>query len=385
VVVKRLRLALVTDTFAPQLNGVTRTLDRLVSAVESRGGVVHIETVADPAADVDRRIHRSRSIPFWAYPEMRISVPGSAAMADRLERFRPTLVHATTPFGVGIAGLLASRSLDLPIVSSYHTSYPQYLHHYGLSLLDRIAWPVLRWFHNATRRTYVPSRWTGAELTRHGIERVRVWSRGVDATRFHPRHRDESLRRRLGVSAGGVLIVYVGRIAPEKGIDVAIDAMRRLADRCGDDVRFAFAGDGPAMARSRLRTAPGTTFTGSLSGDDLAAFYASADVLVFPSVTDTFGNVVLEAMASGLPVVASDHGIGSELAAAGSVAMFPAGESMALADEVERLVRDPGRRASLRDGGRRLAECRNWGAIWDELFADYGRVVGDIEGSRLAA
>lgn len=380
-----LRVAIVSDTFAPQLNGVTRTLDRLVGAIEERGGVVHIETVDDPMAAADPRVHRTRSIPFWAYPEMRISTPGSGAMADRLEAFRPDLVHLTTPFGVGIAGMLAARTLGLPTVSSYHTSYPQYLHHYGLTLLDRIAWPWLRWFHNASRRTYAPSPWIASELTRNGVERVALWSRGVDTARFDPRHRSETLRRRLGVPAGGALVVYVGRIAPEKGIDVALDAMRRLADRWGERLRFALAGDGPAVAGARLRAPEGTTFTGPLAGEALGAFYASADVLVFPSTTDTFGNVVLESLASGTPVVAADHGLAAELVDDGAVLTFPGGDAAGLEAQVSRLLHDDALAEQLRTRGRAIALGRDWNAVWNALFTDYRRVIADTGRDRQAA
>ncbi len=380
-----LRVALVTDTFAPQLNGVTRTLDRLVAALEADGGTVHVETVTDPAAEQDPRIHRTRSIPFWAYPEMRISTPGAGAMAERLEAFQPDLVHLTTPFGVGIAGMLAARTLGLPTVTSYHTSYPQYLHHYGLRVLDRIAWPWLRWFHNASRRTYAPSRWIASELTRNGVERVALWSRGVDTARFDPSNRSETLRRRLGVPSGGALVAYVGRIAPEKGIDVALDAMRRLAVRWGDRVRFALAGDGPAVAGARLRAPDGTTFTGSLAGEDLGAFYASSDVLLFPSTTDTFGNVVLESLASGTPVVAADHGLAAELVDHGAVLTFPGGDAAGLEAQVSRLLHDDALADRLRRRGRAVALGRDWNAVWSALFSDYRRVIADSAQDRRAA
>jgi glycosyltransferase involved in cell wall biosynthesis len=369
--VQAFRLALVSDTFAPQLNGVTRTLDRLVAAMESRGGAVHVETVADPRATSAPNVLRAPSIPFWAYPEMRIAWPGGRAMADRLARFRPDLVHATTPFGVGISGLRAARALLLPIVSSYHTSYQAYLAHYGLAALDPVTWPVLRWFHNATLRTYAPSESTATELRGRGIARVDVWSRGVDLARFSPRFRDRGLRARLGATDDSFLVVYVGRLASEKGLGTAFDAIRALMHRAPGTVRFALAGGGPAFDQLRAVAPPLTVFTGPLGGDELSAFYASADALVFPSATETFGNVILEAMASGVPVVAPDAGATVEVADERTALTFPAGDAEALADRLDRLRRDRGLRDLKRAAGSRVAAERGWERVWDRLFADY--------------
>lgn len=379
-----LRLALFTDTFTPQVNGVSRTLERLVSALERRGAAVLVETVAAPGAPDDARVTRASSVPFWAYPQLRIAAPSARAAAARLARWRPTLVHATTPFGVGLAGRRAALALGLPLVTSYHTDFSSYLQHYGLSALDRIAWPYLRWFHNGGRQTFVPSRAVARELESRGFDGVRLWSRGVDLERFAVHHRSRAMRERMGARDDTFVVAYVGRLAPEKGVWHALEAMRLVLGRHGTKVRFVLAGDGPDEARCRAAAPAGTWFAGPLHGADLSAFYASADAFLFPSRTETFGNVVLEAMASGLPVIAPDRGATLELAHEGTALTFPWGDPHALAGRVEWLMRDQLLRRQLRNAGLAVAGARSWDAVWDRLVADYREAVGE-PGAALAA
>jgi phosphatidylinositol alpha 1,6-mannosyltransferase len=373
---RALRLALFTDTFAPQVNGVARTLERLVSAVERRGGAVHVETVRAPGASIDPRVCRTTSVPFWAYPQLRIAVPSARRVAERLVRFGPSLIHSTTPFGVGLAGRAAASALAVPFVTSYHTSFAHYLAHYGLSALDQVAWPWLRWFHNSGRRTFVPTHSVAEELAGRGFTGLRLWSRGVDTERFTPRARSRTMRARMGAHDGTFVVAYVGRLAPEKGIETAIEAMRLVLARHGARVRFVLAGDGPAEARCRAAAPDGTWFAGALSGDELSRFYASADAFIFPSATETFGNVVLEAMASGLAVIAPDRGATTEIARDGTALTFPAGDPHALAGRVEWLMRDARLWHSLCGAGLAEAKRRSWDAVWDQLVDDYREAAG---------
>lgn len=366
-----LRLALFTDTFGPQVNGVARTLDRLVEAVEARGGSVRVETIEDPEAALDRRVHRWSSAPFWAYPQLRVATPPRARAIAAMRRWRPTLVHAATPFGVGLAGRATARALGLPLVTSYHTAFDAYLRHYRLSALDAVAWPYLRWFHNSGRRTFAPTAIVARQLEAQGFRDLRVWGRGVDPRRFHPRFRSAAMRERMGAQADDVVVGYVGRIAPEKGLHDALCALAPVVDASRGGLRVAVAGDGPDDARCRAVAPPGTWFAGALRGEELSAFYASLDVLVFPSTTETFGNVLLEAMASGVPVVAPDVGATLELAHARTAALFDASQPKRIGTAVQALAADPARRATLGALGRREASARSWDAVWDALIAEY--------------
>ncbi len=354
------------------MNGVARTLERLVAAVRARGGDVRVETVADSLAEAHADVVRWPSVPFWAYPQLRMALPLRADVVHALAAWRPTLIHATTPFGVGLAGRAAARSLGVPFVTSYHTAFPTYLRFYRLRALNAIAWPFLRAFHNAGRMTFAPSRLIAAELESQRFHDVRVWSRGVDTTRFAPGFRSDAMRRAMGAADGDFVVAYVGRLAPEKGVHVAIDAMRRvMGDAAGTRVRFALAGDGPAEAACRARAPHGTWFAGPLSGEALSAFYASADAFVFPSLTETFGNVVLAAVASGVPVVAPDRGATLEFANDETAMTFIANDAVSLAQRVRRLRDDVSLRAHKRAAGRAAAEARTWDAVWDRLMSDY--------------
>ncbi len=366
-----LRLAVFTDTYAPQLNGVARTLERLVQAVEAAGGAVRVETVADAAATLDRRVHRWASSPFWAYPQLRIAAPPKARAIAAMRRWRPTLIHAATPFGVGLAGRAAARALGVPLVTSYHTAFDAYLRHYRLSALDAVAWPYLRWFHNSGLRTFAPSRMVAEQLMGQGFDGVRVWSRGVDPQRFHPKFRCAEMRGRMGARDGEIVVGYVGRIAPEKGLYEALRAIAPVVERSAGRLRVAIAGDGPDDARCRAVAPQGTWFAGALCGAELSAFYASLDVLVFPSTTETFGNVVLEAMASGVPVIAPDVGATLEMANARTAQLFDASRPAEIGERLAALAADPARRASLAAQGLAEASTRSWDAIWAALLAEY--------------
>jgi glycosyltransferase involved in cell wall biosynthesis len=366
-----LRLAIFSDTYPPQINGVAPTLGRLVRAVEARGGAVRVVTVSDPDAAHDPQVERWPSIPFWAYPQLQMAAPRRGKSLDLIERWKPNLIHSVTEFGVGLGGLLGAREKRVPFVSSYHTHFTAYLRHYNLSVLDVIGWPYLRWFHNAGRMTWAPSEIVRRELEGNGFRNTRVWSRGVDPDQFHPTFRSNELRRSLGVADDGVLAVYVGRLAPEKGIDVALEGMRQVMERNVSKVSFALAGHGPAEERCRATAPPGAVFMGRLTGRALSEFYASADIFVFPSITETFGNVVLEAMSSRLALVAPDWGATTELATTETALQFPAKDPAALADRVERLVRDPALRRRIADAAFAVAATRTWDAVFDRLIADY--------------
>jgi glycosyltransferase involved in cell wall biosynthesis len=366
-----LRLALCTDTYAPQVNGVARTLERLVQAVEARGGVVQVLTVDDPDAGPDPRLERIPSLPFWAYPQLRVAAPAVRAARRALEAFGPTLVHAATPFGVGLGARQAARQLGLPLVTSYHTHFTAYLRHYKFEALDSVSWPFLRWFHNSGRRTYAPTETVRRELLAQGFERTAVWGRGVDPQRFSPGHRSAAWRAQWGVGPQERVVLYVGRLAPEKGIDVALAAVAQAQAARPGRLRFVVVGDGPAEARVRAQAPAGTVFTGRLTGAALSAAYASADLFVFPSETETFGNVVLEALASGLAVVAPDVGPTLEFAHPGTAAVYRAGDAASLATQLLALEADDTARARLGQAGRAEALRHDWDAIFDALVADY--------------
>jgi glycosyltransferase involved in cell wall biosynthesis len=382
------RLALFTDTWRPQVNGVARTLDRLVSECHRRGIATMVVTPDDGSADdgsaddgaadppdAQHLTVRWPARPFWAYPHLHMATPSTARARALLQDFRPDLVHVATPFGVGLSGRQAARALDLPLVSSYHTHFTAYLRHYRLQHLDAVAWPFLRWFHNGGRATFAPTQHVADQLRAQGFRGAAVWSRGIDTVRFHPARRSLERRRALGVPDDALLCCYVGRLAPEKGIDVAIEAMRPLLAAYPNRLRLLLVGDGPAEARLRAAAPAGVLFAGRQEGSALAECYASSDVFVFPSATETFGNVVLEAMASGLCVISHHEGPTYEFAHDCTAYPVDVTSPDALRAAVHTLMHDAPRRAALAAAGLREAQRRDWPSVWDNLFGYYSHVV----------
>lgn len=370
------RLALFTDTWVPQVNGVARTLDRLIAECHRRRVETLVLTPEDGSGRTDG-VTRWPARPFWAYPQLHMATPSMTRARGILQAFQPDLVHVATPFGVGLSGRQAARALQIPLVSSYHTHFTAYLRHYRLQGLDAVSWPFLRWFHNGGTRTFAPTRIVADELTAHGFQGARVWGRGIDTARFSPTHRSSALRTHLGCSEDSCIVLYVGRLAPEKGIDAAMTAMRPLLTSNPDRLRFVLVGDGPAEARLRESAPAGTIFAGRREGQALSEYYASADVFLFPSTTETFGNVVLEAMASGLCVVSHNEGPTTEFAHAGTACPVDVRDAEAMTRVLREVIDAPSHRRAIADGGRTEARQRGWSVIWDQLFADYDAVLDE--------
>lgn len=364
-----MRIALFSDTYAPQMNGVARTLQRLVSALGERGHEVRVYTTTHPGARDSADVRRIPSVPFWGYEELRLAPPFFPGARRELQTWRPHVIHAATPFGLGLAGRALARSLRIPFLTSYHTQLTQYAGHYGLGAIAAHGMRYLRWFHNSGLRTLVPTRAVAEQLEAHGFARLGIWPRGVDAARYHPGYRSPSLRETMGARGRSLVVAYVGRIASEKGIDVAVNAMREVQRYAPDSV-FALAGDGPALRSIRRAAPPRTYFAGRLSGDALSTFYASADVFVFPSVTDTFGNVLLEAMASGLAVVAADVPQSREVVGSSGIFAQP-GNEQAFAAAILRCHWDRDHLDAARHGSLARARSCTWPAVWTQLIEDY--------------
>jgi phosphatidylinositol alpha 1,6-mannosyltransferase len=370
----QLRIAIVSDTYAPQVNGVARTLARTTDAMRARGHEVRVFTTTDPDAVEDASIERLASRALWLYPQLRFATPSARRMTAALAAWKPDLVHIATPFGIGLAGRRAARRLGLPMVSSYHTSLSKYAEFYGLGAISGIGWRFLRWFHNGTRRTLCPTNAIVAELATHGFENLSVWGRGIDTTQFNPQWRSSALRASWGADDDTVVIALVGRLAAEKGLDVALDAMSELASERRDIV-CVVAGDGPYELECRRRAPAGTVFTGRIGGSTLSEVYASADVFLFPSTTDTFGNVAQEAMASGLVVIGADVPQTREVLPADCGLFFRPGDAASLAGELRSLLANSSDLLRRRTRGVAAMTERSWAAVFDGLEVDYRAVI----------
>lgn len=307
-----MRIAYVTETYPPELNGVALTVHRTVEFLRAGGHEVDLVRPRQPHETARRTDEEwlTFGLPIPMYRDLRFGLVWGRSLRQRWNRRRPDLVHVATPGPLGWAAVQAAARLGIPATSDFRTNFHQYSHYYGLGGFEPWVCAYLRRLHNAARRTFVPTRAVRRELASRGFERLTVVGRGVDTQLFAPERRSAVLRREWGVAGDAPVVLYVGRLAAEKNVALALcayEAMRRQSPKA----TMVVVGDGPMRARWQ-RQFPHVRFVGVRRGEDLARHYASADVFLFPSLTDTFGNVVLEAMASGLAVVAFDTGAAGE-------------------------------------------------------------------------
>ncbi|WP_024889850.1 glycosyltransferase family 4 protein [Luteimonas huabeiensis] len=303
--------ALVTETWPPEINGVALTVRDYARGLAQRGHRVDVIRPKQRAGDApgEHELHvRGGRLP--GYPGLQFGLPAGGALSRRWRAQRPDAVYIATEGPLGWSALRAARRLRLPVATGLHTRFDLYMHDYGLRPLAPVALAWMRRFHNAGEATLVPTAALAAEIAARGFLHARHLPRAVDTLRFAPHRRDERLRERWGIPPGGLAAIHVGRLAAEKNLPLAIAAFRALQQR-RPGARFVLVGDGP-LRETLQREHPDFVFCGMQLGTDLAAHVASGDLFLFPSRTETFGNVVLESMASGVPVVAFDTGAARE-------------------------------------------------------------------------
>jgi phosphatidylinositol alpha 1,6-mannosyltransferase len=366
-----MRVALVCETFLPDVNGVTTTLCRLLEHLQGAGHeALLFAPQGAPQQYAGAEVAPLGGVPLPIYPELKLTPP-QLGFTARLRAFRPDLVHLVGPVVAGAVIPYVARNLRLPLVGSYHTDFGAYSRHYGFGYLQGGVNAWLRWIHNRCQITLCPSSYTLRALRQFGFRRLRIWGRGVDTERFHPRKRSLAWRTQVGVGDDETLLLYVGRLAAEKRVELLPEALRGLPR-----TRLVFVGDGPLRAELERRCAGlPVSFTGFLKGQDLATAYASADAFVFPSDTDTFGQVIQEAMASGLPVVGARSGGTLDLVRDGQTGLhFTPGVATDLRARLRYLVADPAVRSEMGRAGRIAAEGRAWPRVMGELMAHYQAV-----------
>jgi glycosyltransferase involved in cell wall biosynthesis len=374
-----MRITLVTETYFPQVNGVSRTLGELVRYLRDRGDQVQlIHPDYGEAADGDQsRLVRSIVLPF--YTDLKLPLPPFGAVHSAIDAFRPDILHIATEATLGLGILRYARKRRLVVVSSFHTNFDQYSNHYRVGWARGAICRYLRWFHNCTRETYVPSQTTIDELVQLGFERLVLWKRGVDGDLFRPdRPGAIAVRRANGFAESDVVITYVSRIAAEKNVDYLGDALAILAAR-RPDIRVMMVGDGPLRQALEERIGSFTRFVGYRRGADLADHYAASDLFAFSSLTETFGNVVLEAMASGLPVVALRAGGVGEIVQSGTTGLLiePTEKPDRLAEALLQLVEQASERARMAEAARAYAVSQTWDAIMGGLRHRYQCVIDE--------
>lgn len=379
-----MRLLICTDSYPPQLNGVSVVTALTVEGLQARGWDCHVVAPWYPVpvqgALVPPAAVPVTGVPSFAlpgYPDVRVPLPLWGRLQAVARRFAPTLVHCTTEFVLGRLGQGVARQLGVPMVSSYHTDFARYTDSYGIPWMRR---PVSAWitrFHARSQLVLTPSSASREALRDLPAERVAVWGRGIDTQAFHPRHRTASLRERLAQGAS-FLCLYAGRLAPEKNVAVLVRAFERWAGQVpAGSARLLIAGDGPSLPGLRAVAGPQVTFLGAVDRTrDLPALYASCDVFAYASTTETLGLVVLEAMASGLPVVAVPAGgVADHLEHERNGLAYADGAEGQLVAALHRLWREPATRAALSAGARASAERKGWDAELDRLDAAFRALV----------
>ncbi len=369
-----MRIAIITESFPPDVNGVAHCVVRVAENLVRKGHhplIIAPESARD-TRDEDGRlpcpVERVPSVPMPGYPTFRLGLP-TPRTRRAIARHGTEVVHLASPVALGAWGSRVAKAMELPMVAVYQTDLPNYARAYRLgAVTEAFAWRWLRDIHNAAGRTLAPSSATAADLTAHGMERVRLWGRGVDAERFHPARRDERLRADIAPD-GEVIVGYVGRLAAEKRVDL----LTGLAGLPG--IRLAVTGGGPM--EEELRAAlPTATFLGMRHGADMSVIYSSLDVFVHTGPFETFGQTIQEAAASGLPVIAPAAGGPLDLVAEGVTGYLTApGDPGALAAAVGKLASDPRLRTLLGAAARRRVLGRTWSALTDELLGHYTAVI----------
>lgn len=373
-----MRIALVSETWAPEVNGVAHTLSHFASHLVSKGILLQLirPDPADGKRDVlaERDVH-VRGVALPIYADVHVGWPCRRRLMRLWREERPDAIYIATEGPLGWSALNAARRLQIPVVSGFHTNFDQYASNYRLGWSIPMARRGLRYFHNRCEATLVPTAAQRDALEDYGYRGVSVLARGVDANRYQPSRRDNELRRQWGAGPDQPVALYVGRLASEKNIELLASTMAAMR-RANPDLVQVLVGDGPAR-KTITRRLPEAIFTGFQTGEALARHYASADMFIFPSLSETFGNVVPEAMASGLAVVAFDHAAAKELITHDvNGRLVPPGDDQGFIQAASELCEQPALYASLGREARKRASSLSWSHIGDRFLAHLIQVQG---------
>jgi glycosyltransferase involved in cell wall biosynthesis len=369
-----MRIALFTETFLPKIDGIVTRLKHTVEHLQREG---HQVLVISPDGGIKEykgaKVYGVSGIPLPLYPELKLAIP-RPTIKIVLEKFKPDLIHVVNPAVLGLGGIYYAKVLNIPLVASYHTHLPQYLHHYGLGALEGLLWELLKLGHNQAQLNLCTSTAMVETLVDHGIERVDLWQRGVDTEMFQPHLVSKQMRSRLSQGhPDAPLLLYVGRVSAEKQIDEIKPVLEAIPS-----ARLAIVGDGPHREAMETHFAETNThFVGYLQGLELAAAFASSDAFIFPSRTETLGLVLLEAMAAGCPVVAArSGGIPDIVTDAVNGYLFDPTDARGAVVATQKLLAATEERELLRQNARQEAEKWGWSAATKQLVTYYESVLG---------
>lgn len=368
-----MRIAIFTDTFSPDVNGVANTLENYLTYLEQSE---HEYLFITPEKQFSEKTtnqsisHSFISIPFFLYPEYRIHVPKTSQIKTAIKAFQPDIIHVVTPFTIGLYGIKCAKKYNIPLVGSYHTNFDQYLNYYHFQFLSKTIWNYLLKTYQPMDRVFVPSVHTMNLLRTKGFKQLRLWSRGVDTNLFQPIISNNNVRATYQIHAPYIL-TYTGRLSSEKNIDRLLALMQSETLKAYD-IHWLIVGDGPQKTDMESYGFRNVSYTGFVTKKELAKIYAASDLFVFPSATETFGNVVLEAFASGLPVIGATQGAVNELINDGrrGIACNP-DDTEDFVKGISSLLYHPMKRKQMGKNARNFALKKSWNQIFDQLLEDY--------------
>ncbi|WP_192034306.1 glycosyltransferase family 1 protein [Halomonas sp. YLGW01] len=372
-----MRICLVSETWSPDINGVAHTLSHISRELAARNITLQLVRPrpddGSQAEEITDEL-QVKGVHLPGYQVVKLGLPAGSTLRRLWQTRRPDVVYIATEGPLGWSALRQARRLGLPVASGFHTNFDHYVGDYGLGWLKGTVSAVLRHFHNRTDATLVPTASQARMLTAQGFANVKVMSRGIDARHFSPGKRDPALRRSWGAGEHQPVALHVGRLASEKNLDLLVDSVQAM-QRAQPDLITVLVGDGP-LRESLQRRLPDAIFTGFVNRETLARHYASADLFVFPSCSETYGNVVAEAMASGLGVVAFDHAAASELIVSGRQGLTaPVGDNDTFIEHATTLCQHPARYGQL----GRQARARVADQSWDRIADDFLHILRSLQ------
>jgi glycosyltransferase involved in cell wall biosynthesis len=370
-----LKITLVTETFPPEINGVALTLEKLHNFLSISG---HQPSVIRPRRFSEtRKPELVQGFPIPMYPKLRFGIGSPLRLYQTIKSKMPDIIHLATEGPLGLACLGIAKSLRIPVVSSFHTNFDLYANDYKMGFLSSGISHYLRWFHNQTEATFAPSNACMERLQALGYKNTKIWTRGVDTSLFNPIQKDLNFKSKIGLSETDILLLYVGRLAPEKNIGSLLETFKKARStlsRQGKNLFLALVGTGPLVEQSDLEKTNGIILPGELRGNHLAQWYASADIFVFPSTSETFGNVILEAQASGLPVLCLNSQATQE-----RIRNQHDGILASNIEEFEKqiidLCADKSKRFFLGKNATQTAKSQKWDDIFNRLYQEYCEVI----------
>jgi glycosyltransferase involved in cell wall biosynthesis len=369
-----IKVAYFAGTMRPGHDGVTRVLYRLIDGLKDRGiKNIFFSPIIPSEEEQTTTMFEVPSFTFPLYKDYRVSIPGLKHFEQELMEFKPDILHINSPCSLGYAAIKYGQKFQIPVVATYHTHFASYAKYYKVKALENFSWNYFRNLYNKCERVYVPSQPIMQELNEHGLNTIEFLPHGVDTNAFNPKFKSDNWKKKLNLE-GKITLLFAGRLVWEKDLLTLAKTYKILTTK-HNNIAFVLAGDGP-IRKELEEMMPGAVFLGNLSGTELSTAYASSDIFVFPSTTETFGNVIVEAMASGIPPVCVREGGAYGLIEDGINGLIAEPHNPAdLADKIEFLLNQPALREKIALNAFTFSQTQSWDEIIDKLILSYNDVI----------